>query len=71
MLNNLVKESYAKSSDTTGESPYTLQRVRLLLEFLEHLEKAIYNASEGTAVALPFPTKVCCCSYIRTIGKTC
>ncbi|KAJ8940266.1 hypothetical protein NQ314_010760 [Rhamnusium bicolor] len=33
-------------------------RVRLLLMFVEHLEKCIYNASEGCAMAMPPATKV-------------
>lgn len=35
------------------------QRVRLLLEFLEHLEKAMHNAAEGCATAMLPPPKVC------------
>lgn len=33
------------------------KRVRLLLQFMEHLEKTMYNASEGCAIALPQPSK--------------
>ncbi|XP_056647970.1 serine/threonine-protein kinase SMG1 isoform X1 [Diorhabda sublineata] len=33
-------------------------RVRMLLRFVENLEKAIYNASEGCAMAMPPATKV-------------
>lgn len=33
-------------------------RVRMLLRFVENLEKAIYNASEGCALAMPPPSKV-------------
>ncbi|XP_031845911.1 serine/threonine-protein kinase Smg1 isoform X3 [Nomia melanderi] len=32
-------------------------RVRLLIEFLEHLERVIHNASEGCAIALPSLSK--------------
>jgi hypothetical protein len=33
-------------------------RIRLLLEFLEHLEKAMHNAAEGCATAMLPPPKV-------------
>lgn len=33
-------------------------RIRLLLEFLEHLEKAMHNAAEGCATAMMPPPKV-------------
>ncbi|XP_076263990.1 serine/threonine-protein kinase Smg1 isoform X2 [Rhynchophorus ferrugineus] len=32
-------------------------RVRMLLHFIEHLSKSIYNASEGCAIAMPQPNK--------------
>jgi hypothetical protein len=34
------------------------KRVRLLLEFMEHLEKAMHNAAEGCATAMVPPPKV-------------
>ena len=34
-------------------------RVHLLLHFMEHLEKLLYNAYEGCAVAMPMSPKVC------------
>lgn len=43
---------------TDSEDSYTLRRVRLLLEFVEQLEKSMYNASDGTAAALLAPPKV-------------
>lgn len=33
--------------------------VMLLVEFVESLEKAMFNASDGCAVAVPPPNKVC------------
>lgn len=33
------------------------KRVRILMEFIEHLEKVIYNASEGCATAMAQPSK--------------
>ena len=55
-LKNLARETTRKSAET--ESSFTLQRVRLLLELVEQLEKSIYNASDGTAAALPAASKV-------------
>jgi hypothetical protein len=50
---------------TDGKAPGALScstweqwRVRLLLEFLEDLEKAIHNAAEGCATAMLPPPKV-------------
>lgn len=40
-------------------------RVRLLIEFLEHLEKVIYNAADGCAVAL-----LPCSKPVRTFFHT-
>jgi PI-3-kinase-related kinase SMG-1 len=38
-----------------GNSP---ERVSLLLQFMEHLEKLLYNAYEGVAIAMVAPPKV-------------
>lgn len=35
-----------------------INRIRLLLKFFDQLEKSIYNASEGCAMAMPAATKV-------------
>lgn len=40
-----------------GKQQVSDSRVRLLLQFIEHLEMAMYNAAEGTAVAIPSPQK--------------
>jgi hypothetical protein len=47
---------------TNGASRCTWEqwRIRLLLEFLEHLEKAMHNAAEGCATAMMPPPKVSC-----------
>lgn len=50
----------AKSSDLSSHL-----RVHLLLQFMEHLEKLLYNAYEGCAVAMPMSPKV------RKIQSTC
>ena len=42
------------SSTGMGET----HRVHLLLQFMEHLEKQLYNAYEGCAVAIVNPPKV-------------
>lgn len=36
----------------------SLTRVVLVLQFMEHLEKLLYNAYEGCAVAMVAPPKV-------------
>ncbi|KAJ8935611.1 hypothetical protein NQ318_017349 [Aromia moschata] len=50
----MIKKSGNKS-DTFKADGY---RVKLLLMFVEHLEKSIYNASEGCAMAMPPATKI-------------
>lgn len=35
-----------------------MKQARLLIDFLNHLEKSIYNASEGCAIAMSPPSKV-------------
>lgn len=55
-LKNLARETTRKHGET--ESNFSLRRVRLLLEFVEQLEKSICNASDGTAAALPAASKV-------------
>lgn len=55
-LKNLARETTRKHSES--EAGFDLKRVRLLLEFVEQLEKSIYNASDGTAAALLAAPKV-------------
>ena len=45
------------SGDVSSESNSVL-RVNVLLQFMEHLEKLLYNAYEGCACAMVAPPKV-------------
>ncbi|KAK9892619.1 hypothetical protein WA026_020997 [Henosepilachna vigintioctopunctata] len=54
--NDLLAANKAKTLDHNKE--VTKVRVTLLLQFIEHLEKRIYNAAEGCAIAMPQPTKL-------------
>lgn len=45
------------NSSNTDISKINQSRVKMLLQFMEHLEKTIYNASEGCAIAMPQPSK--------------
>lgn len=56
-IKSLARETMQKSVVTESVTPFDVQRVRLLLEFVEHLEKAMYNAADGTATALLTPPK--------------
>ncbi|CAG5117887.1 unnamed protein product [Candidula unifasciata] len=47
-----------------------LQRVHLLMNFMEHLDKLLYNAYEGCAVAMPAVHKVVK-TFFRTNRNTC
>lgn len=53
----LARQTIGSGSSETSEE-YSVGRVRLLLELVEQLEKAMYNASDGTATALIPPAKV-------------
>ncbi|XP_033630103.1 serine/threonine-protein kinase SMG1-like [Asterias rubens] len=66
-------------SDATSDSSckvlspaYTLHQLRpvLLLQFLEHLEKLMYNAYEGCAIAMPSTPKAVR-TFFRTNRGTC
>ncbi|XP_041362847.1 serine/threonine-protein kinase SMG1-like [Gigantopelta aegis] len=58
-----------KRDDKPGEYS-TLRRIHLLLQFMEHLEKLLYNAYEGCAVAMPvYPKTVR--TFFRTNRNTC
>ncbi|XP_017781881.1 PREDICTED: serine/threonine-protein kinase SMG1 [Nicrophorus vespilloides] len=46
------------------------KHVRLLLQFIEHLEMCIYNASEGSAIAIPQPSKPVR-TFFSTNASTC
>ncbi|XP_077980517.1 serine/threonine-protein kinase SMG1-like [Glandiceps talaboti] len=63
--------SLTKDSSVLGPAYYTRQlRPVLLLQFLEHLEKHMYNAYEGCAVALPTLPKIVK-TFFRTNRGTC
>uniref|UniRef100_A0A1B6CNV0 non-specific serine/threonine protein kinase n=1 Tax=Clastoptera arizonana TaxID=38151 RepID=A0A1B6CNV0_9HEMI len=53
-VKSLAREAIHRSENATG---YDIRRVRLLLEFIEQLEKSMYNAADGTAAALLAPPK--------------
>ncbi|KAF5303932.1 hypothetical protein FQA39_LY01717 [Lamprigera yunnana] len=46
------------------------KRVRMLLQFMEHLEKAIYNAAEGCAIAM-MPSSKPVRTFFYTNASTC
>jgi PI-3-kinase-related kinase SMG-1 len=52
-LINVKKNKDNENSTSNSDS----NRVRLLLQFIEHLEKSIYSASEGCAIAMQQPPK--------------
>jgi Serine/threonine-protein kinase smg-1 len=45
-------------SSVPKSSIHDMKQARLLIDFLNHLEKCIYNASEGCAIAMCPPSKV-------------
>ncbi|KAJ8915770.1 hypothetical protein NQ315_004582 [Exocentrus adspersus] len=58
-LNQLGNELiiYKKGDDLSSCKKTNINRVKLLLKFVDDLEKSIYNASEGCAVAMPPASK--------------
>ncbi len=57
---NTEQELSQWSGGESDEGHHTNQlRLALLLQFLENLEKLMYNAYEGCASALTAPPKVC------------
>ncbi|KYB28836.1 serine/threonine-protein kinase SMG1 [Tribolium castaneum] len=56
-LNHLGNDLINVKKNKENESSNDIDRVRLLLQFIEHLEKAIYSASEGCAIAMQQPPK--------------
>jgi hypothetical protein len=55
--NEPVKSSSSTGLNTKAQQDWSLdlQRVTLLIQFLEYLEKIIYNSYEGTAISIPPP----------------
>ncbi|XP_060520485.1 serine/threonine-protein kinase SMG1 isoform X2 [Cylas formicarius] len=64
-LNQLGNDLVTRSANATEG-----QRVRMLLQFVEHLEKSIANAADGSAVAMPQPTKAVRSFFVAN-GNTC
>ncbi|KAF5305594.1 hypothetical protein FQR65_LT07674, partial [Abscondita terminalis] len=62
-----VKPDAEEPSDTEKADQ---KRVRMLLQFMEHLEKAIYNAAEGCAIAMP-PSSKPVRTFFYTNASTC
>lgn len=58
------------SSDQPSDTKIDQRRVKMLLLFMEHLEKVIYNASDGCAFALPSSTKPVR-TFFNTNATTC
>ena len=56
-LNQLGNDLINAKKNKDNESRNDSTRVKLLLLFIEHLEKAIYSASEGCAIAMQQPPK--------------
>lgn len=58
-LKQLARDLIKLKSDSTKSkiSAVDQKRVKLLLLFVEHLEKAVYNAYEGCAIAMQQPSK--------------
>ncbi|XP_066595255.1 serine/threonine-protein kinase SMG1 isoform X2 [Prorops nasuta] len=68
----ILAREISYSSDTIGNEKFDIDillnehtRVRLFIEFLEHLERVIYNAAEGCAMAF-----VSCPKPVRTFFHT-
>ena len=61
----MVTSVFVFHSAAFSDEFYSAQvRPVLLLQYLEHLEKLMYNAYEGSAVALPSIPKVYCLIFI-------
>lgn len=54
---NVVCACWVFADEKAGEYG-CLQRVHVLLQYMEHLERLLYNAYEGCAVAMAAPPKV-------------
>uniref|UniRef100_A0A8D9A0V0 non-specific serine/threonine protein kinase n=1 Tax=Cacopsylla melanoneura TaxID=428564 RepID=A0A8D9A0V0_9HEMI len=55
---------------TVSNDSYSLRRIRLVLDFMEQLDKCIINASDGTATALAAPSQSVRC-FFSTNKQTC
>ena len=57
-MKSIHKNFAPKFPDSKSDRFVTQVRVTLLLQFMENLEKLLYNAYEGCAVAMVAPPKV-------------
>jgi len=64
-----LKETSPRSTAHTDMSLAALQRPHLMLHFLNNLEKLLYNAYEGCAVAMPPPNKVSLFRFCRSVKR--
>ncbi|XP_054706809.1 serine/threonine-protein kinase SMG1-like [Uloborus diversus] len=70
-LKSAAKSSKNQDDAFIGNSnQMVLLRINLLLSLMEHLEKLMYNAYEGCAIALPSPAKNVR-TFFRTNKSTC
>lgn len=60
----------ARDIMSSSSESYCLRRIRLVLDFMEQLDKSIANASDGTATALQAPSKSVRC-FFSTNKTTC
>ncbi|KAK4876755.1 hypothetical protein RN001_009261 [Aquatica leii] len=73
VLKQLAKDVMKVKADTEESSvneKTDQKRVRMLLQFMEHLEKAIYNSAEGCAIAMP-PSSKPVRTFFYTNASTC
>ena len=65
-------ESTIKNQNSNTDDWYMdLSRVTLLVQFVEYLEKNIYNAYEGTAASMTQPSLKAIKIFFRTNKSTC
>jgi PI-3-kinase-related kinase SMG-1 len=65
-------ESTIKNQKSNSDDWYMdLSRVTLLVQFVEYLEKNIYNAYEGTAASMTQPSLKAIKIFFRTNKSTC
>ncbi|CAD5118686.1 DgyrCDS7369 [Dimorphilus gyrociliatus] len=67
---SLSSEENSNHSFKPSDDLHDHIRVHLLLQFIEHLEKLLYNAYEGTAIAIAAPNKTIR-NFFRTNRQVC
>ena len=65
------KNKDSTANEKTNDWYLDLSRVTLLVQFVEYLEKNIYNAYEGTAVSIAQPPLKAIKIFFRTNKSTC